>query len=60
MVDSIIREYWGYTDTKIEEKGVAENAPSLRNPKVRITEEAKANILKEAPVIEGTKTAPKQ
>jgi len=57
MVDSIIREYWGYTDTKVEEKAVAENAPSLRNPKVRITEEAKANVLKEAPVIEGTKTS---
>lgn len=59
MVDSIIREYWGYTLTKIEEKAVAENAPSLRNPKVRITEEAKANVLKEAPVIEGTKTSKK-
>ena len=44
---------------KPEEKVVAENAPSLRNPKIRVTEEAKANILKEAPVIEGTKTSKK-
>lgn len=52
MVDSIIREYWGYTTTKVEEKEVSREAPTLKNPKVKATEEAKSRKLKEAPVVE--------
>lgn len=51
MVDSIIREYWGYSKNVVEEKGVAKDAPSLIQPKVKPTKEAKERKLKDAPVI---------
>ena len=54
MVDSIMREYWGYTDTKVKEKSVSQEGPSLKNPKVKATEEAKSRKLKEAPIVQSS------
>lgn len=55
MVDSIIREYWGYSNVKTEEKAVAKSGPSKKNPKVTVIEEAKENVLTEAPEIKSSK-----
>lgn len=52
MVDSIIREYWGYSNEIVEEIAVAENAPTLKNPKPIIIKKEK---IKEAPVIKPSK-----
>ena len=60
MVDSIIREYWGYTDVKPEEKGVAKSGPSLKNPKIKVSEEAKENVLKEAPEVKPSRKSTKK
>lgn len=51
MVDTIMRNYWGYTNVSVEERAVAKDAPSLLQPKVKPTKEAKERKLKEAPVI---------
>lgn len=54
MIDSIVREYWGYTTTKVEEKAVAANAPTKMSPKVKLVEGAAP--LKVAPTVKHSST----
>lgn len=60
MVDTLIREYWGLTNETVEEKGVVKSKPSVKNPRLKVEEEAKNNILVDAPVIKESKPIKKK